>query len=145
MRIRDWSSDVCSSDLPDECALLAEALGGAAGRKIEISVPQRGNRKRLLEQAVRNAGEELDRRLAESSSQAKLGRELADLFDLEEAPQRIEIYDNSHIQGTNALGAMVVAGPEGWNKGAYRNFNLNRAETPPGAELARLRQVLQRP
>src|SRR3546814_13615208 len=79
MRIRDWSSDVCSSDLPDECALLAEALGGAAGRKIEISVPQRGNRKRLLEQAVRNAGEELDRRLAESSSQAKLGRGPADL------------------------------------------------------------------
>src|SRR3546814_3154142 len=74
---------------------------------------QRGNRRRLLEQAVRNAGEELDRRLAESSSQAKLGRELAELFDLDNPPRRIEIYDNSHIQGTNALGAMVVAGPEG--------------------------------
>src|SRR3546814_14109494 len=137
MRIRDWSSDVCSSDLPDECALLAEALGGAAGRKIEISVPQRGNRKRLLEQAVRNAGEELDRRLAESSSQAKLGRELAELFDLDNPTRRIEIYDNSHIQGTNALGAMVVAGPEGWLKGADRQCNIQRPETPQRAESGR--------
>src|SRR3546814_10662056 len=75
---------------PAECAMVAEALGEAAGRKVEIGVPQRGNRRRLLEQAVRNAGEELDRRLAESSSQAKLGRELAELFDLDEEPQSIE-------------------------------------------------------
>ncbi|WP_422061158.1 excinuclease ABC subunit UvrC [Sphingopyxis sp.] len=129
---------------PDECELLAEALGETAGRKVEISVPQRGNRKRLLDQAVRNAGEELDRRLAESSSQAKLGRELADLFDLDEPPQRIEIYDNSHIQGTNALGAMVVAGPEGWIKGAYRKFNIKRAETMPGDDFAMMREVFQR-
>ncbi|NIJ36884.1 excinuclease ABC subunit C [Sphingopyxis panaciterrae] len=129
---------------PAECALLAEALGAVAERKIEISVPQRGNRRRLLEQAVRNAGEELDRRLAESSSQAKLGRELADLFDLENPPQRIEIYDNSHIQGTNALGAMVVAGPEGWIKGAYRKFNIKRAETMPGDDFAMMREVFQR-
>lgn len=129
---------------PDECELLAEALGETAGRKVEISVPQRGNRKRLLDQAVRNAGEELDRRLAESSSQAKLGRELADLFDLDEPPQRIEIYDNSHIQGTNALGAMVVAGPEGWIKGAYRKFNIKRADTMPGDDFAMMREVFQR-
>lgn len=129
---------------PDECALLAEALGESANRKIEISVPQRGNRRRLLEQAVRNAGEELDRRLAESSSQAKLGRELAELFDLDNPPQRIEIYDNSHIQGTNALGAMVVAGPEGWIKGAYRKFNIKRAETQPGDDFAMMREVFQR-
>ncbi|WP_332818568.1 excinuclease ABC subunit UvrC [Sphingopyxis sp.] len=129
---------------PAECALLSEALGGVAERRIEISIPQRGNRRRLLEQAVRNAGEELDRRLAESSSQAKLGRELAELFDLENPPQRIEIYDNSHIQGTNALGAMVVAGPEGWIKGAYRKFNIKRAETMPGDDFAMMREVFQR-
>ncbi|MGL3821154.1 excinuclease ABC subunit UvrC [Sphingopyxis sp. R3-92] len=129
---------------PEECALLSEALGESAGRKVEISVPQRGHRRRLLEQAVRNAGEELDRRLAESSSQAKLGRELAELFDLERSPQRIEIYDNSHIQGTNALGAMVVAGPEGWIKGAYRKFNIKRAETMPGDDFAMMREVFQR-
>ncbi|WP_439567725.1 excinuclease ABC subunit UvrC [Sphingopyxis sp.] len=129
---------------PEECALLAEALGESGSRKVEISVPQRGNRRRLLEQAVRNAGEELDRRLAESSSQAKLGRDLAELFDLENPPQRIEIYDNSHIQGTNALGAMVVAGPEGWIKGAYRKFNIKRAETMPGDDFAMMREVFQR-
>jgi excinuclease ABC subunit C len=129
---------------PAEMALLAEALGEVAERKVEISVPQRGNRRRLLEQAVRNAGEELDRRLAESSSQAKLGRELAELFDLEHSPQRIEIYDNSHIQGTNALGAMVVAGPEGWIKGAYRKFNIKRADTMPGDDFAMMREVFQR-
>jgi len=129
---------------PAECTLLAEALGETAGRKVEIGVPQRGNRRRLLEQAVRNAGEELDRRLAESSSQARLGRELADLFDLEGPPQRIEIYDNSHIQGTNALGAMVVAGPEGWIKGAYRKFNIKRAETQPGDDFAMMREVFHR-
>lgn len=129
---------------PAEMELLAAALGEVAERKVEISVPQRGNRRRLLEQAVRNAGEELDRRLAESSSQAKLGRELADLFDLENPPQRIEIYDNSHIQGTNALGAMVVAGPDGWIKGAYRKFNIKRAETQPGDDFAMMREVFQR-
>ena len=129
---------------PAEMDLLAEALGEVAERKVEISVPQRGNRRRLLEQAVRNAGEELDRRLAESSSQAKLGRELAELFDLDNPPQRIEIYDNSHIQGTNALGAMVVAGPEGWIKGAYRKFNIKRADTMPGDDFAMMREVFQR-
>ena len=129
---------------PAEIELLAEALGEVAERKVEISVPQRGNRRRLLEQAVRNASEELDRRLAESSSQAKLGRELAELFDLENPPQRIEIYDNSHIQGTNALGAMAVAGPEGWIKGAYRKFNIKRAETMPGDDFAMMREVFQR-
>lgn len=129
---------------PSEAELLAEALGEAAERKVEISVPQRGNRKRLLDQAIRNAGEELDRRLAESSSQAKLGRELAELFDLEGPPKRIEIYDNSHIQGTNALGAMVVAGPEGWMKGAYRKFNIKRPETQPGDDFAMMREVFTR-
>lgn len=129
---------------PAEVALLAEALGAAGDRKIEISVPQRGNRRRLLEQAVRNVGEEIDRRIAESSSQAKLGRDIAELFDLEAPPQRIEIYDNSHIQGTNALGGMVVAGPEGWIKGAYRKFNIKRVETAPGDDFAMMREVFER-
>lgn len=129
---------------PAEIQLLTQALGEASGRKIEISVPQRGHRRRLLEQAVRNVGEEIDRRIAESSSQAKLGRELAELFDLEGPPQRIEIYDNSHIQGSNALGAMVVAGPDGWMKGAYRKFNIKRAETAPGDDFAMMREVFER-
>src|SRR3546814_12354825 len=82
-----------------------------------------------MEQATRNAAEALDRRLAESTTQAKLLREIADLFELAEPPDRIEIYDNSHIQGTNALGAMVVAGPEGFRKGQYRKFNIKQAAT----------------
>lgn len=130
--------------LPEETELLAEALSETAGRKVDIAVPQRGNRKHLLDQAVRNASEGLDRRLAESSSQAKLGRELAELFDLDAPPSRIEIYDNSHIQGSHALGAMVVAGPEGWIKGAYRKFNIKRAETKPGDDFAMMREVFTR-
>mgnify|MGYP000403577618 CR=1 FL=1 len=114
--------------LPDS-ELLAEAFSEKAGRKVELQMPQRGDRKRLVDQATRNAVEALDRRLAESTTQGKLLREVADLFDLAEPPQRIEIYDNSHIQGTNALGAMVVAGPEGFQKGQFRKFNIKRAET----------------
>jgi excinuclease ABC subunit C len=129
---------------PAEAALVAEALSEVAERKVEISIPQRGNRRRLLEQAVRNVGEEIDRRIAESSSQAKLGRDLAELFDLEAPPQRIEIYDNSHIQGTNAIGAMVVAGPDGWIKGAYRKYNIKRADTMPGDDFAMMREVFER-
>ena len=130
-------------DLPD-APLLAEALGAALGRKVEIQVPQRGDRKRLVDQASRNAVEALDRRLAETTTQAKLLREVAELFDLAEPPQRIEIYDNSHIQGSNALGAMVVAGPEGFQKGQYRKFNIKRAETMPGDDFAMMREVMAR-
>lgn len=128
-------------DLP-EAALLAEALGERAGYKVSLSVPQRGTRRRLLDQAKRNAEEALDRRLAESTTQAKLLREVADLFDLGEPPDRIEIYDNSHIQGTNALGAMVVAGPEGFRKGQYRKFNIRQAQT--NDDFAMMREVFQR-
>jgi excinuclease ABC subunit C len=99
-----------------EAKLLAEALAERAGHKVALGVPQRGPRRRLLEQATRNAVEALDRRLAESTTQAKLLAEVADLFELPEPPERIEVYDNSHIQGTNALGAMVVAGPEGFQQ-----------------------------
>ena len=128
-------------DLP-EAALLAEALGERAGYKVSLSVPQRGTRRRLLDQAKRNAEEALDRRLAESTTQARLLREVADLFDLGEPPERIEIYDNSHIQGTNALGAMVVAGPEGFRKGQYRKFNIRQAQT--NDDFAMMREVFQR-
>ncbi|QKS01247.1 excinuclease ABC subunit UvrC [Sphingomonas sp. CL5.1] len=127
-----------------EAPLLAEALTGSAGRKVAIEVPQRGTRRRLMEQARRNAEEALERRLAESTTQAKLNREVAELFGLAEPPQRIEIYDNSHIQGTNALGAMVVAGPEGFRKGQYRKFNIRNKDTVPGDDFAMMREVLTR-
>ncbi|MBY0305869.1 MAG: excinuclease ABC subunit UvrC [Sphingomonas sp.] len=130
-------------DLADG-ALLGEALGTAAGHKVALSTPQRGVRRRLLDQAKRNAEEALDRRLAESTTQAKLLREVAELFDLGEPPDRIEIYDNSHIQGTNALGAMVVAGPEGFRKGQYRKFNIKRPETIAGDDFGMMREVFQR-
>ena len=125
-----------------EADLLAEALSERAERKIEISVPQRGDRVRLVKQATRNAEEALDRRLAESTTQGKLLQEVADLFELPEPPRRIEIYDNSHIQGTNALGAMVVAGSEGFIKGQYRKFNIKQAATDD--DFAMMREVFQR-
>jgi excinuclease ABC subunit C len=125
-----------------EGELLAQALGDAAGYKVALSVPQRGTRKRLMEQAQRNAREALERRLAESTTQAKLLREVADLFELPEPPDRIEVYDNSHIQGTNALGAVVVAGPEGFRKGQYRKFNIKQAATDD--DYAMMREVLTR-
>jgi excinuclease ABC subunit C len=128
-------------DLP-EADLLAEALSERAGRKVEIAVPQRGDRVRLVAQAKRNAEEALDRRLAETTTQGKLLREVAELFDLSEPPQRIEIYDNSHIQGSNALGAMVVAGPEGFIKGQYRKFNIKQAATDD--DFAMMREVMER-
>ena len=130
-------------DLP-ECELLAEAMSERAGYKVALSVPQRSARRRLIEQAKRNAVEALDRRLAESTTQARLLREVAELFGLPDTPQRIEVYDNSHIQGTNALGAMIVAGPEGYRKGQYRKFNIKRAETAPGDDFAMMREVLTR-
>ncbi|MBY9061475.1 excinuclease ABC subunit UvrC [Sphingomonas yunnanensis] len=125
-----------------EAELLTQALGEQAGRKVELTVPQRGVRKRLLDQASRNAKEALERRLAESTTQARLHRELAELFELGDPPDRIEVYDNSHIQGTNALGAMVVAGPEGFRKGQYRKFNIKQAATDD--DYAMMREVLQR-
>ncbi len=127
-----------------EADLLAQALSERAERKIEIAVPQRGDRVRLVAQATRNAVEALDRRLAESTTQGKLLHEVADLFELPELPKRIEIYDNSHIQGTNALGAMVVAGPEGFIKGQYRKFNIKNPDTAPGDDFAMMREVLAR-
>jgi excinuclease ABC subunit C len=125
-----------------EGALLEQALSDAAGYKVAVSVPQRGTRRRLMEQAERNAREALERRLAESTTQAKLNRELAELFDLPEPPDRIEVYDNSHIQGTNAVGAMVVAGPEGFRKGQYRKWNIKEAQTD--SDVGMMREVFRR-
>jgi excinuclease ABC subunit C len=130
-------------ELP-EAALLEEALTEKRGKKVALSCPQRGDRVRLVQQATRNAVEALDRRLAESTTQGKLLRDVAELFELPEAPQRIEIYDNSHIQGSNAVGAMVVAGPDGFLKGQYRKFNIRNPETKPGDDFAMMREVFQR-
>jgi excinuclease ABC subunit C len=128
-------------ELP-EAELLAEAFRDGAGGKIEISVPQRGDRRRIMEQASRNAVEALDRRMAESGTKAKLNRELAEFLELPEPPQRIEVYDNSHIQGANALGAMIVAGPEGFLKGQYRKWNIKTAQT--NDDFAMMREVMER-
>ncbi len=128
----------------DEGALLGDALAERAGYKVALSVPQRGDRRRLMEQAQRNAVEALERRLAESTTQARLLREVAELFDLPEPPDRIEVYDNSHIQGTNALGAMIVAGPEGFRKGQYRKFNIKNKDTAPGDDFGMMREVFAR-
>ena len=128
-------------ELPD-CALLEEAFTAIAERKVEISVPQRGDRRRLIEQASRNAAEALDRRLAESGTQAKIWREMAEFLELPDIPQRVEVYDNSHIQGANAVGAMIVAGPEGLLKNQYRKFNIKQAQT--NDDFAMMREVLNR-
>jgi len=124
--------------------LIEEALSQRAGRKVSIEQPKRGSRAKLMEQARRNAEEALDRRLAETATQTKVLRELAETFELPDVPKRIEIYDNSHIMGTNATGAMVVAGPEGFRKNSYRKFNIKRAETTPGDDFAMMREVLER-
>lgn len=128
-------------DLPER-ALLEEAFAELAGRKIAISIPQRGERRRLMEQASRNATEALDRRLAESGTQAKVMREMTEFLELSEVPARIEIYDNSHIQGSKAVGAMVVAGPEGFIKNQYRKFNIKSAQT--NDDFGMMREVLER-
>ena len=124
--------------------LLTELLSERAGGKVAITVPQRGERAKLMRQAERNAVEALDRKMAESSSQAKLLADLAEVFELDGPPDRIEIYDNSHIQGTNAIGGMVVAGPEGFRKNAYRKFNIKRSDTVAGDDFAMMREVLER-
>ncbi|MER9131544.1 excinuclease ABC subunit UvrC [Mesorhizobium sp. M0768] len=124
--------------------LLAEALSTRAGRKVSISVPQRGEKKDLTDNALQNAREALGRRLAETSTQARLLTGFAETFGLEKPPVRIEVYDNSHIMGTNAVGAMVVAGPEGFVKNQYRKFNIRSTEITPGDDFGMMREVMQR-
>jgi excinuclease ABC subunit C len=124
--------------------LVEEALCERAGRKVSIEQPHRGARRRLLDQAKRNAEEALDRHLAETTTQGRILRDMADTFELPDVPKRIEVYDNSHIMGTNATGAMIVAGPEGFRKNSYRKFNIKRPGTQPGDDFAMMREVLQR-
>ena len=124
--------------------LLAEALCTKVGHRIEIAAPQRGEKKDLVEHALANAREALGRKLAETSSQQKLLQQLAETFALPRVPQRIEVYDNSHIQGSNAVGAMIVSGPEGFRKGQYRKFNIRSADLTPGDDFAMMREVLTR-
>jgi len=127
-----------------EAELLAEALSARSERKVAIRVPKRGDHVRMIRQAARNAEEELDRHLAETSTQARTMRALTETLELPEPPERIEVYDNSHVMGSNAVGAMIVAGPEGFRKSAYRKFNIKREETVPGDDFAMMREVLGR-
>jgi excinuclease ABC subunit C len=124
--------------------LLAEALATRSGHKIEVMVPRRGEKKDLIEHALANAREALGRKLAETSSQQRLLRQLAETFGLARVPRRIEVYDNSHIQGANAVGAMIVAGAEGFRKRDYRKFNIRSADLAPGDDFAMMREVLTR-
>ena len=124
--------------------LMCEALSGKAGRKVEIAVPQRGEKAELVASATRNARESLARKMAETATQAKLLAGLAEAFDLEAPPVRIEVYDNSHIQGAHAVGAMIVAGPEGFAKNQYRKFNIRGDTLTPGDDFGMMKEVLTR-
>jgi excinuclease ABC subunit C len=124
--------------------LLAEALSMRAGHKIGVSTPQRGEKHELVTHALTNAREALARRLAESSSQAAILAKLAQLLELDEPPERIEVFDNSHISGSNPVGAMIVAGPEGFIKGQYRKFNIRSEDIAPGDDYAMMREMLTR-
>ena len=128
----------------EERVLLAEALSTKSGYKVEVSVPQRGEKKDLVDHALANARDALARKLAETSSQRKLLELLAETFGLPRVPRRIEVYDNSHIQGTNAVGAMIVAGPEGFQKNQYRKFNIRAVDLTPGDDFGMMREVLSR-
>lgn len=124
--------------------LMREALTDKLGRKVEIAVPQRGEKAELVEGALRNAKESLGRKMAETATQAKLLRGLAETFELGAPPQRVEVYDNSHIQGTNAVGAMIVAGPDGYMKNQYRKFNIKGDDLVPGDDFGMMKEVLKR-
>jgi excinuclease ABC subunit C len=128
----------------ENAELLAEAFSMRAGRRIEIARPQRGEKKDLIDHAMKNATEELSRRLADSATQTKLMAALAQAFGLEKPPRRIEVYDNSHISGTNAVGGMIVAGVEGFRKQHYRIFNIKSTEITPGDDFGMMREVLER-
>ena len=133
---------LASHDMPEQ-ALIAEALTLKAGRRVEIAVPQRGEKKQVLEHAATNAREALERRLAEAAGQAKLLDGVATLFGLAAPPTRIETYDNSHIMGTAPYGVMVVAGPEGFSRNGYRKYSI-RGPIAPGDDFGMMREVLER-
>jgi excinuclease ABC subunit C len=126
------------------CALIADALCLRAEHKVEIAAPQRGEKREIVEMALNNAREQLGRRMAENSAQRELLEGVAETFGMETPPRRIEVYDNSHIQGAHALGGMIVAGPDGFEKGEYRKFNIKSAELTPGDDYGMMREVLTR-
>lgn len=132
------------NEMPEQARLIGEALELKVDRRIEIRRPERGSKRDLVTQAERNASEAVTRKLAETASQARLLDEVQKVFDLESVPQRIEIYDNSHIQGTNAVGGMVVAGPDGFIKQAYRKFNIKDETIEPGDDYGMMREVMRR-
>jgi excinuclease ABC subunit C len=125
-------------------ALLEEAFAMIAGRKVEIAVPQRGEKRQLVAHALTNAREALGRKMAESSAQSKILAAVCEAFGLDASPERIEVYDNSHIMGTNAVGGMIVAGPEGFQKTQYRKFNIRSQDLVPGDDYGMMREVLTR-
>jgi len=124
--------------------LMEQALSQKLGRKVALLVPQRGEKAELVDGALRNARESLARKMAESATQTKLLAALAQAFGLPQPPQRIEVYDNSHIQGAHAVGAMIVAGPEGFMKNAYRKFNIRGDDLTPGDDFGMMKEVLGR-
>jgi excinuclease ABC subunit C len=128
----------------EEAALLADALSVKAGRKVDVSVPQRGEKKELIAHALTNAREALGRKLADTATQGRLLEGLASTLQLPNVPKRIEVYDNSHIQGTNAVGAMIVAGPDGFVKNQYRKFNIKSEGLTPGDDYGMMKEVLER-
>lgn len=128
----------------DDQALLATALSERMERKVRIDVPARGKKFDTVQEAVRNAKEAVERKLAETASQTKLLEGVAEKFDLDGSPSRIEIYDNSHIQGSNAVGGMVVAGPDGFTKNSYRKFNIKDADLSPGDDFGMMSEVMRR-
>jgi excinuclease ABC subunit C len=128
----------------EESDLLADALSVKAGCRIEVSTPQRGEKKELVTHALTNAREALGRKLADTATQSRLLDGMATTLGLPRQPKRIEVYDNSHIQGTNAVGAMIVAGPDGFIKNQYRKFNIKSEGLTPGDDYAMMREVLQR-
>ena len=138
---------VLVSDMPDNAALLTQALSTRAGRSITLSRPARGGRRKMMDMASRNASEALSRKLAEKASQHRLLAEIGEVFEMDEPPRRVEIYDNSHIQGTNAVGAMVCAGPDGFMKSAYRKFNMRstgKYAVTDGDDFSMMRQMIFR-
>ncbi|MFL6839499.1 MAG: excinuclease ABC subunit UvrC [Bradyrhizobium sp.] len=128
----------------EECQLLADALSVKAGYRVEVSVPKRGEKKELIGHALTNAREALGRKLADTVTQGRLLQGLVTTLGLPHPPKRIEVYDNSHIQGTNAVGAMIVAGPDGFIKNQYRKFNIRSEGLTPGDDYAMMREVLER-
>ncbi len=134
---------ILSSDIenPD---LMADALSGKLGRKVELIVPKRGEKAELIDGALRNARESLARKMAETATQARLMKGLAEAFDLKAPPERVEVYDNSHIQGAFAVGAMIVAGTEGFLKNQYRKFNIRGEDLTPGDDFGMMKEVLTR-